>query len=67
MEEVTGPFTGMKSSPLPSTAPKEKDDKHAFWQGSSGGKPQLWAAATEQSSGAEKGLGAVHWPGAPEL
>lgn len=32
-----------------------------------GGKHQLQVAAIEQSSGAEKGVGEVHWPGAPEL
>ena len=33
-----------------------------FW-----GKHQLWVAATEQSAGAEEGVGEAHWPGAPEL
>lgn len=33
VEEVTGPFIRMKSTPLPSTSPKEKDNKHSYCQG----------------------------------
>lgn len=58
--------TGINRVPRPSTGPREKDDKCSFFQGEFWGKHQLWVAAIGQSSGAEKGAGEVHWPGAPE-
>lgn len=61
-------YRDTKGTPAFSTAPREKNDKCSFCQGEFfRGKHQLLVIATEQSSEAEKVVGEVHWPGAPEL